>query len=341
MSTRCHEAIDQALAQVPDRGGDLEAVRGRAHQRTTRRRGIVVGLAVLVVGAVTAVTGMDRMPDVPVIGSDHDEVVVQIQTCAPPEMCPWGAPDHDEFRAALEDDPAIEEVAVLTPEDVREGMSREIALLEEAAEGSLPVVYEATIDPDADLLETAHRLWELSEGGSVRVGRLHEAPIRPTGEPEPLAGFEPDEGVGERVVLSEGDASGLPAWEAWPVAGGGVCFEVDGARSCHRNLLLTMTSISPEQGAWSHLDDGSTCMWGITGLDTEDIEVTFTDADVVAVEVAERPAFLLGRPFMACSNDGGVPTAIEATGVNRSSSHEGGLPHAVFPEAEPPATRTE
>jgi hypothetical protein len=308
MSDRVQERIDDAVGRVPDHPGDIEVVRARARQRQRRQRGAGIAVALVFLVGVAVGLGGDRVPDIPVIGSDATDPIVRLHWCAP-SMCGDPDPTPEEAVAALEADPAVDNVRLIPADEVRDLVRRE----EDEGFDALPddafaPVVEVRLDTDEPLLDVVWRFHELVPTASISPTSLEVASGRMRGS-DGYPGLDPRAVTGERAAAVTFDDLRL---DVWPVEHGGICYEVDGMVSCHLNHLVVDGG---SQGAWGRLEDGGVCAWGTTGVQVDEVTVAFEDGTNVNASLGSAPDVLLGQAFLACTDGDTYPERIDAHGA--------------------------
>lgn len=332
MSDRVRQLLEDAARNVPDRPGNLEAVRKRARQRTTRQRaGSLLVVALLLAAVASVLPGVGR-PRPPVIGPGEGPVLTM--TLCADWVCDGAGQSGEEAATIVRDDSAVAQVRIISGDEIRrqvaESNDRDIEDLPE-----FPPALEVSLDLSADdtgptLLDVAARLREKVPGSNVRTGRF-QAP-RPIGQPhEPSGPSRPAQILAEATVGAE--TVGL---EAWSTRDGGVCMQVRELKTCGANLLLrggTAGASSPN--GYGNPLPTMTCVWGSVGIETQEMTITFADGRRATAELALAPDFLLSQAYLACAAGSTAPVKLETKEPDGSSGHESSGGGAVVPEVRP------
>ena len=303
--SRIQDLLDEATARVPERPGDLEAVRSRARKRQLQRRGADVLVAVALAAAITVTVVTSRTPEVPVIGSDAEVEVLQLQFC-PALRCDTMPMSPDEAIAVLSTDPEVDAIRLLSAEEVRDSAVGELGSdpSEWPLEGFAPVL-EVELRGNEPILDVALRFDAAVPGISIATGRVDETHTGPLGTPE--APFDARAIIGERSTIA---SHGTIDLQVWRVRGGGVCYAVGELTSCHRHRLNT--SVSPAAWGRTHAEDTPHCVWGQAAAQETSVTVTWDDGHRTDAALGRAPRTLLGQGFLACAETDRYPIAIEA-----------------------------
>lgn len=325
MTDRVHGIVVDEVERVAARPGDLGAVRERARQRQQRRRGTIAAVAAtLVLGALLTGLTMDRSPEAPFVGDQATETAFLLHWC-PEQVCGEPEVPAEEAVAQLDAEPWVRSAELMDEAEQWERMVEQLGRdrMGDVSPDALAPIVEVVVEPDGPLLDAAVELSSAAPGAGVSLGRLAEsaAELAPVASDER---FDPDAALGGRERVVADDDRGL---DVWRVEDGGVCLGLGDLVSCHRNQLLTGTDVTAhEDGAWGTLDDGSSCTWGRTGLESEQVVVTYDDGTEVEAELGLAPDVVLGQVFLACSRTGGYPVELETsspTGGSSASADDG------------------